>query len=124
MKASPRTMACIVLFLCSALAPLFPANAQTPPTYPELFVNPPQTEQLTQADLPNLSRLVVLESIAMFSNVTSELYEIREDHRLQNLIRELVVRGRPIQRGRFPLPNPRRASGRGPAHFPGRRGRL
>ncbi len=89
MKASPRTMTCIVLFLCSALAPLFPANAQTPPTYPELFVNPPETEQLTQADLPNLSRIVVLESIAMFSNVTSELYEIRENSGLQNLIRDL-----------------------------------
>jgi hypothetical protein len=89
MKASPRTLACIVLFHCATLGPYFSANAQTPPTYPELFVNPPRTDQLTQADLPNLSRLVVLESIAMFSNVTSELYEIREDSRLQNLIRNL-----------------------------------
>jgi hypothetical protein len=89
MKASPGAMACIVLFLGATLVAPFSANAQTPPTYPELFVNPPQTEQLTQADLPNLSRIVVLESIAMFSNVTSELYEIREDNRLQNLIRVL-----------------------------------
>lgn len=82
-------MARVVFSLCLLLVPLFSVNAQTPPTYPELFANPPQTENLTQADLPNLSRLVVLESIAMFSNVTSELYEIREDHRLQNLIRNL-----------------------------------
>jgi hypothetical protein len=79
----------VVFSLCSMLLPVSFASAQTPPTYPELFANPPQTEQLTQADLPNLSRIVVLESIAMFSNVTSELYEIREDNRLQNLIRDL-----------------------------------
>jgi hypothetical protein len=82
-------MAWAVFSLCSVLVPFSAASAQTPPTYPELFVNPPQTEQLTQADLPNLSRIVVLESISMFSNVTSELYEIREDNRLQNLIRDL-----------------------------------
>ena len=89
MKALPRTMACIVLFLCSTLLPLFAANAQTPPTYPELFVNPPQTEQLTQADLPNLSRLVVLESISMFNYTRAELYDTPEGYRLLNLIRDL-----------------------------------
>src|SRR5437763_8920409 len=50
MKSSPRTIACILLFLYSTLGPLLTAKGQTPPTYPELFVNPPQTEQLTQAD--------------------------------------------------------------------------
>jgi hypothetical protein len=89
MKTSPRIMAWIILFLYTTLVPLFAANAQTPPTYPELFVNPPQTEQLTQADLPNLSRLVVLESISMFNNSRAELYESPNGYRLLNLIRDL-----------------------------------
>ena len=52
-------------------------------------MNPPQTEQLTQADLPNLSRIVVLESISMFNYTRAELYESPEGYRLLNLIRDL-----------------------------------
>ena len=50
------------------------ASAQTPPGYTELFEDPPRTDQLTQADLPNLGRLVVLEATSMFVHARSDLY--------------------------------------------------
>jgi len=49
------------------------ALCQTPPGYEELFQDPPRSDQLTQADLPNLGRLVALEATSMFVHARSEL---------------------------------------------------
>ncbi len=59
-----------------ALSLLFAAPSalcQTPPGYEELFQDPPRSDQLTQADLPNLGRLVALEATSMFVHARSEL---------------------------------------------------
>jgi hypothetical protein len=55
------------------LLPALPASGQTPPAYPELFQDPPRTDQLTQADLSNLSRQVSLEATSMFVHVQADL---------------------------------------------------
>jgi hypothetical protein len=58
--------------------------AQTPPTYPELFQDPPRFDQLTQADVSNLGRLVVLEATSMFVHVRSDLAYSPELYSLLN----------------------------------------
>ncbi len=56
--------------------------SQTPPGYNELFRDPPRTDSLTPADLPNLGRLVALEAISMFVHARSELRSSPESAQL------------------------------------------
>ncbi|MGO9599827.1 MAG: hypothetical protein ACLP7Q_17695 [Isosphaeraceae bacterium] len=58
------------------------AWGQTPPAYPELFEDPPWTGRLTQADLPNLGRLVVLEATSMFVHARTEFANSPESFRV------------------------------------------
>jgi hypothetical protein len=58
------------------------AWGQTPPAYPELFQDPPQTAGFTQADLPNLGRQVVLEATSMFVHARTELADSPESFRV------------------------------------------
>ncbi len=58
------------------------ARAQTAPGYSALFEDPPRTDQLTQADIPNLGRLVVLEATSMFVHVRSDLANSPESYGL------------------------------------------
>jgi hypothetical protein len=65
------------------------ASGQTPPAYPELFQDPPRTDQLSQADLPNLARLIVLAATSMFARANAELYESPAGVRLLGQITDL-----------------------------------
>ena len=65
------------------------AFGQTAPAYPELYRDPPRTDQLTPADLPNLGRQVMLEATSMFVHVRSELSDSPEAFRLLDQIRAL-----------------------------------
>jgi hypothetical protein len=58
------------------------AWGQTPPAYPELFEDPPWTGRLTQADLPNLGRLVALEATSMFVHARTEFQQSLESTRV------------------------------------------
>jgi hypothetical protein len=78
-----------VLGAFAVLAPLPSAPCQTPPAYPQLFQDPPRTDQLTQADLPNLGRLVVLEATSMFVHARTELADSPASYRLLEQITTL-----------------------------------
>ena len=76
----------------SALSILMPglgALGQTGPAYRELYGDPPRTDQLTQADLPNLGRLVALESTSMFVHARSEFRVSPDSYRLLSEITTL-----------------------------------
>ncbi|MGC8641967.1 MAG: hypothetical protein ACP5XB_19040 [Isosphaeraceae bacterium] len=77
-------LAMIVLFLSLDSLLALQADAQTAPGYIALFQDPPRTDQLTQADLPNLGRLVVLEATSMFVHARSDLYGSPESFYLLN----------------------------------------
>src|SRR5262249_37294663 len=77
-----QVTATIAMQFTVTLTALLPAWGQTPPGYSELFENPARTDQLTQADLPNLGRLVALEATSMFVHVRSELADSPESFRL------------------------------------------
>jgi hypothetical protein len=66
----------------SLLMPVPGALSQTAPGYQELFQDPARTDQLTQADLPNMGRLVVLEATAMLVHARSELGDSPNAYRL------------------------------------------
>jgi hypothetical protein len=72
----------LTLFVICALIPGSSAPGQTPPGYSALFQDSPRTDQLTQADLPNLGRLVVLEATSMFVHARSELSDSPTSYRL------------------------------------------
>lgn len=82
--ASAPALVCIVLCLGLGSALSSRAAAQTAPGYIALFQDPPRTDQLTQADLPNLGRLVVLEATSMFVHARSDLYGSPESFYLLN----------------------------------------
>ena len=79
-------LALIVGFLGLAAIGTLPARGQTPPGYNALFQDSPRTDQLTQADLPNLGRLVVLEATSMFVHARSDLADSTESSFLLNEI--------------------------------------
>jgi hypothetical protein len=76
----------LIVGLCVILSVITTARAQTAPAYPELFNDPPQYSQLTQADLPNLARQVVLETTSMFVHARTELYDSTAGSALLNQI--------------------------------------
>ncbi|MFO0893275.1 MAG: hypothetical protein U0790_29570 [Isosphaeraceae bacterium] len=61
----------------------------TPAEYQDLFRDSPQLDRLTQADLPNLGRLVVLEATSMFVHARSELSSSPNGFRLLEAIRSV-----------------------------------
>ena len=63
--------------------------SQVPPGYQELFRDPPRTDELTPADLPNLGRQVVLEAISMYSHALSEIRNSPYSNRLYAAITTL-----------------------------------
>ncbi|MBV8487724.1 MAG: hypothetical protein JO161_05550, partial [Planctomycetaceae bacterium] len=65
------------------------AWSQTPPAYSELFEDPPWTGRLTQADLPNLGRLVVLEATSMFVHARTEYSNSLESFRVLQQVNEV-----------------------------------
>jgi hypothetical protein len=65
------------------------AWGQTPPAYPELFQDPPQTAGFTQTDLPNLGRQVVLEATSMFVHARSELADSPESFLVLRQVNEV-----------------------------------
>ncbi len=73
----------------SMFMPVPGALGQTAPGYQELFQDPARTDQLTQADLPNMGRLVVLEATSMFVHARSELRDSPDSYRLLDEITTL-----------------------------------
>jgi hypothetical protein len=97
MRLVPRICLKTILFCLPVVVPALMvslagtrlASAQTRPGYQELFEDPPRTDQLTQADLPNLGRLVVLEATSMFVHARSELLDSPASFRLLDEINTL-----------------------------------
>jgi hypothetical protein len=83
---APATLLLIQLFLGLGLWPPSQSLAQTPPGYNALFDDSPRTDQLTQADIPNLGRLVMLEAMSMFVHVRSDLADTLDSYVLLNEI--------------------------------------
>jgi len=81
----------VVIALLFGLNPWLPSPVlgQTPPAYPELYRDPPRTDQLTPADLPNLGRQVILEATSMFVHARTELADSPESFRLLDPIMTL-----------------------------------
>ena len=81
--SSPGLLALVFLLSATTFA------GRTAPAYPELYRDPPRTDQLIPADLPNLARQVVLEATSMFVHARSELSDSPEAFRLLDQIRAL-----------------------------------
>ena len=116
MKALPPTMACIALFLCRCVTASH-GEMHEPRLHIPSIVDPrDRAAHAGRLAEPIADR--VLESISMFGD--RHVRAVREFARTSapELDSRLVVRGRPVQCGRFPLPIRRRAGGRGRLTFP------
>ncbi len=90
--AGPSASASVVLLVVLSTVLGIPrvGMAQNPlPNYQRLFEDPPRTDLLTPADLPNLGRLVVLEATSMFVHARSELANSPNAFRMLDEIRNL-----------------------------------
>lgn len=81
---SSTALVLVIVGIGLALLPTRAVQAQTGPTYPELFRAPGRTDQLTQADVPNLARLVMLEASSMFVHARVDLQGSPESYVLLN----------------------------------------
>ena len=77
----------VLAFLVGHL--ILPRAWSQPPRYAELFQDPPVANGMTQADLPNLGRMVTLEATAMFVNARAELADSPAGFQLIPQIQEL-----------------------------------
>ena len=123
MKRKPRRLfTALVTVPVGALLIFLPSRdvfSQVPPGYQELFRDPPRTDELTPADLPNLGRQVVLEAISMYSHALSEIRNSPYSNRLYAAHHHALERGQRLHRGPLVLPARNRGNPGCPPHVSG-----